>query len=203
MGRVNGCLKCNLPCKDVNRDFIYPRIDLDPDKITLMLISEAPSSVRSEYYYENPDSPFFRNTQAVFKDAGVSVSSYLDLTKMGIYLTTAIKCSKKDYLVAAGTIKECSRLLEMETDQFPNVKVVMCMGDFAIKSVNYIAKRKFGKAAISSGSTYKIRGLAHEAIRIRYFPSYTQTGDSFDIEKSKRKMITEDISRAVSIILKA
>ena len=74
------------------------------------------------------------------------------------------------------------------------------MGDFAIKAINYITKRKYGKKAIQSGSTYKIRKGIHILNEIRYIPSYTQTGESFNIEKSKRQMIAEDIKNALLII---
>ena len=72
------------------------------------------------------------------------------------------------------------------------------MGDFAIKAVNYIYKEQFKKQAIRSGSTYKIRNEEHILNNIRFFPSYTQTGDSFNIEQSKRRMIAEDIKKALS-----
>jgi len=48
----------------------------------------------------------------------------------------------------------------------------------------------------------KIRHLEHVLENIRFFPSYTQTGDSFNIEKRKRKMIAEDISKALDYIKK-
>jgi len=35
---------------------------------------------------------------------------------------------------------------------------------------------------------------------IRVFPSDTHTGDSFNIEKSKRRMIAEDIKEALDYI---
>ncbi|GHV73050.1 hypothetical protein AGMMS49940_03520 [Spirochaetia bacterium] len=50
------------------------------------------------------------------------------------------------------------------------------------------------------GSTYKIRGGIYESNGIRFFPSYTQTGDSFGLEKSKVEMITQDIKKAMEII---
>jgi len=50
---LNKGLKCDLPCTDVNRDFIYPQINLDPNKIELIMISEAPPAVHSDYYYKN------------------------------------------------------------------------------------------------------------------------------------------------------
>ena len=74
------------------------------------------------------------------------------------------------------------------------------MGDFAIKAMNFIWKRKFNEKIIPTGSTYKIRGGVYESNGIRFFPSYTQTGDSFGLEKSKVAMIKEDVEKAVKII---
>ncbi len=76
------------------------------------------------------------------------------------------------------------------------------MGDFAIKAINYISKNKYGRNAITSGSTYIIRKIKHELNGVAYLPSYIQTGDSFNIERIKRKMIVEDIKHALSIIKK-
>jgi uracil-DNA glycosylase len=139
---------------------------------------------------------FFQTTKVAFHEAGFEIRNYDDLTYMGIYLTTAIKCCKKGYLVSAETIKNCSKLLEKEISQFPHIKVIMCMGDFAVKAINHIYKIKTGIAPIRKGSTYKIRKETHELNGIRFYPSYTQTGDSFNLEQSKRKMIAEDIKNA-------
>ena len=73
----------------------------------------------------------------------------------------------------------------------------MLMGDVAIKAFNEVAKRKTGKKAIPAGSTYKIRETPYHFKGIRVFPSYLQAGPSFFIEKSKRKMIAEDITEAL------
>jgi uracil-DNA glycosylase len=177
-----------------------PQPEIDPLKIKMIMISEAPPRDHSDYFYKNAKGSFFETTKIAFHDAGVHINSYDDITNLGIYLSTAIKCSKKDYLVLTDTIKECSLILEKELDQFPNIKVIMCMGDFAIKAINYIYKRKYGKTAMKPGSTYKIRKEKHIHDKIRFFPSYTQTGDSFNIEKSKRKMIAEDLKKAISLI---
>ena len=80
---------------------------------------------------------------------------------------------------------------------FPNVKVYMLMGDVAIKAVNDIARRTGEKRVIPAGSTYKIRGEEYRYRDIRVFPSYLQAGPSFFIEKSKRQMISEDITAAL------
>ncbi len=197
---INECLNCELKCSDVNKDFIIPRAKIKPSHVRLVMISEAPTVNPNDYYYRGTSGSFFKTTSIAFADAGLHFDNYEEFSRKGIYLTTAIKCSKKGYLVKADTLKRCSDLLEKELGQFPNLKVTMCMGDFAIKVINYITKRTHGVVAIPSGSTYKIRKGKYELDGVRYFPSYTQTGDSFDIEKVKRKMIAEDIKRAIALL---
>ena len=123
-----------------------------------------------------------------------------DILARGVYLTTAVKCSKTDYGIAATTIKECSQILDQEIALFPKVKVFLLMGDVAIKAVNYIAKRRGQERAIPAGSTYKIRGQEYFFQGKRAFPSYVQAGPSFFIEKVKRKVIAEDIAAAFSLV---
>jgi hypothetical protein len=76
----------------------------------------------------------------------------------------------------------------------------MLMGDVAIKAVNTIAERAGQGRVIPAGSTYKIRGREYFFRGKRAFPSYLQAGPSFFIEKSKRKMIAEDIAGALSLV---
>ena len=121
---------------------------------------------------------------------------------MGIYFTTAVKCGKTGYGIKAATIKECSSLLAGELDLFPNVQAYLLMGDVAIKGINYIAKQETADRAIPAGSTYKIRGREYYFRGKRAFPSYLQVGPSFGIEKSKQRMIAEDIAAAMAIIRK-
>jgi len=197
---INEAIKCDHACCDTERPVTLPKLDFDPEKIRMIMISEAPPADRSNYFYQNSTGSFFKTTQAAFADAGFKINDYDDITKMGIFLTTAIKCEKKDYLVSARTIKKCSGVLEKELAQFPNLRLIMCMGDFAIKAVNHIYKNKYKVAPIKAGSTYKIRAEEHTLNETRFFPSYTQTGDSFNIEKSKRRMIAEDIKKALEYL---
>jgi uracil-DNA glycosylase len=74
------------------------------------------------------------------------------------------------------------------------------MGDVAIKAINYIAKLGGEGRVIPAGSTYKIRGGEYVFRGRRAFPSYTQAGPSFFIEKSKRRMIAEDIAAALALV---
>lgn len=198
---ITNDFRCDYPCTDINRDIIFPGIKINPNIIRIVMISEAPPLNRSNYFYESISGSFFQTTKMAFKDAGIIINNYEDLTNIGFYLTTAIKCCKTGYLVSAKTIKECSlRFLKTELAQLPNTKIIMCMGDFAIKAVNYIYKEKYKKDPIKSGSTYKIRNEEYVLNNIRFLPSYTQTGDSFNIEKSKRKMIAQDIQKALSYL---
>jgi hypothetical protein len=73
------------------------------------------------------------------------------------------------------------------------------MGDVAIQAVNSIAKRNHEPRVIPAGSTYKIRGGEFSFRGARAFPSYVQAGPAFFVEKSKRRMIAEDIARALAL----
>lgn len=191
---------CQKACKDVHLEAFCPRVDIEADKVKIIMISESLPKRMEDYFYSGVQASFFQTTQTAFADAGYEIKHPSEFIDKGIYLTTAIKCTKKDYLVSAHTIKQCSFPLEKELEPFKNVKVMMCMGDFAIKAVNYIFKRKFGVRVIPAGSTYKIRHQEYKHHGIRFYPSYTQTGDSFNIEKSKRAMIAEDIRSAMEYV---
>ena len=86
---------------------------------------------------------------------------------------------------------------EKEMDLLPNIEAILLMGDTAIKSTNYIAKKKTGKGIVPSDSTYKIRKKEYFYNEVRVFPTYLQTGKEYLIEKSKRKIIAEDIKTAL------
>ena len=113
---------------------------------------------------------------------------------------TAVKCAKQGYAVETATIERCSLLLEKELALFPRLEVILLMGDVAIKALNAIARRAGLGRAIPAGSTYKIRRLDHSFRGMRIFPSYLQAGASFFIEKSKRRMIAEDIRAALGLV---
>ncbi len=200
--QVSNCVGCHaFPCGDVKHDrYLVPEIGLDPEEITMLMISEAAPQDDSDYYYAGGESLFEKTTTLAFQNAGANVESIQDLVDMGVYFTTAVKCGKTGYGIKAATIKECSLILEQEMALFPNVKVYMLMGDVAIKALNYIAKREGEPRVIPAGSTYKIRGEAYHYKGKRVFPSYLQAGPSFFIEKSKRRMIAEDITVALELM---
>jgi len=178
-----------------------PDIEVNPEGISIVMISEAAPEKLSDYYYTDGEPLFAQTTVQAFNDAGAHVASMQDILDMGVYLTTAVKCGKTEYGIKAGTIKECSLILEKELDLFPNVQAYLLMGDVAIQAVNQIAKRAGQGRAIPAGSTYKIRGPEFLFRGKRAFPSYLQAGPSFFIEKSKRRMIAEDIAAALGLVV--
>jgi uracil-DNA glycosylase len=203
--RISDYVGCrNFPCPDVNQSsYIIPGVEVEVKTISIILISESAPEKPSDYYYATggPDAPLFAKTSLLaFNDAGVKVNSVQELVQRGVYLTSAVKCAKTTYGIQTGTITECSRLLERELSLFPNVKAYLLMGDVAIKAINHIANRNRESRPIPAGSTYKIRGNEFYFRGKRVFPSYLQAGPSFFIEKSKRRMIAEDIAAAMELV---
>jgi uracil-DNA glycosylase len=199
--RVSERVGCqDFPCADVKHEcYVVPNVDVAPERISIILISEAAPASPADYYYAAGNPLFAQTTLQAFQDAGAKVSSIQDILDRGVYLTTAVKCGKTRYGIETGTTKTCSFLLQQELALFPNVKVLLLMGDVAIKAVNEIARRTGQPRVIPAGSTYKIRGGEFTFQGKRTLPSYLQAGPSFFIEKSKRKMIAQDIATAVRL----
>lgn len=200
--KMNELIQCNdFPCTDIRvGGYSIPEIELDPEAVSVVLISEASPPYPRDGYYAGPGSLFERTTVQAFQDAGASFNSISDLLKAGVYLTPAVKCAKTGYGIDTSTIQNCARLLEQELALFPNVKAYLLMGDVAIKAFNTIVRHTGEGRVIPAGSTYKLRGQSYFYRGARVFPSYLQAGPSFFIEKSKRKMIAEDLSAALQLI---
>lgn len=201
--RISKQVGCVIfPCVDVNHTgYILPEIEVDPQAIHVVMLSEAAPAEVSDYYYTAGDPLFQQTTVQAFRDAGIDVSSVADILRKGVYLTTAVKCSKTSYGIQKSTIQECAHMiLEKELALFHDVQAYLLMGDVAIQAVNYLARMAGEPRVIPAGSTYKIRGGEFYFRGKRAFPSYLQAGASFFIEKSKRKMIAEDIAAAIRVI---
>ena len=182
----------NIPFGDIQ----LPGVQIDTDKIKVIMINEVPPENPQDYFYSKSTSPdYMKTTLGLFHNAGVNVNSIQDILDMGIYITTAVKSPKTSYVVDTEKIIEHLPVLEEEINLFPNLKVVMLMGDVAKKAFNMIAKENTKKNCIPAGSTYKIRLNEFYYGDIRVFPSYIMTGGNILIEKSKCTMISDDIKR--------
>jgi uracil-DNA glycosylase len=199
--RIIDYIQCiDFPCEQARHvSYLVPDVELDPETIRLVLISETAPNNPQDGYYSSPGALFARTTLQAFNEAGVKVSGIQELLKMGVYFTTAVKCGKDGYTVATSTIIQCSCLLEREIALFPNVRAFLLMGDVAIKALNTIARRQGELRVIPAGSTYKIRGGNFTYRDKLVFPSYLQAGPSYGIEKSKQHMIAEDIASAMGM----
>jgi hypothetical protein len=199
----SGHIVCeDFPCTEmVHHRFRPAVVDLvDVASVRCVMVSEAPALDPNDDF-AGAGTPFFMQTTIqAFADAGFVVGSIADILELGVYVTTAVKCAKPDSSVPTEAVKNCSHLLEAELDLFPDLSVILCMGDVAIRSINEIARRRTGRRVIPAGSTYRIRGPEYVLDGVRVIPSYLQTGRSYLIEKSKRQMIAEDIRTALELI---
>ena len=181
----------NLRLNDVN---------IEPETIRAIMINEVVPSCPEEDFYGKPDSAYMSTTIPLFRKAGIEVNSIQDILDHGIYITNAVKTPKSEYAVSKDSIEDSLPYLEKELALFPNVKVIMLMGDVAKKAFNMICKKATKKNAVPSISTYKLRNteIFHKGIRI--IPSYIMTGQNILIEKSKFEMASKDIETMYRLI---
>lgn len=197
--QISDYVQCiDFPCSEARQEsYLVPEVDLDPTTIKIILISETAPTEAKDYYYGSCEALFARTTVQAFQEAGAEVTTVQDLLHLGIYLTTAVKCGKYGYSVASSTVAHCSSILEREIELFTNARAYLLMGDVAIKAMNAIARRQGEPRVVPAGSTYKIRGGEFSYRGRRVFPSYLQAGPSYGIEKSKQRMIADDIGSAL------
>ena len=175
-------------------------IDIDPLTIKAIMINEVVPSDPLQDFYGTPDADYLKTTIPLLQGAGTEVTSIQDILQKGIYITNAVKTPKTEYTINKSSIENSLPYLEAELSLFPNIKVIMLMGDVAKKAFNMITKKASKKNAVPAISTYKLRNseLYYEGIRI--MPSYIMTGGNILIEKSKVTMAAEDIAAMLEII---
>ena len=178
-----------------------PDCELDPGSIKVIMISEVPpKNPEDGFYGGSPESDYMKTALGLFRAAEVRVGDMRGILGLGIYITTAVKSPKVGYTVEPDVIKAHLPILRAELALFPNLKVIMAMGDVAKKAVNMIAKAETKKNVIPSKPTGGIRQNAYYWGDIRVFPSYIMTGKNLLIEKGKRATISEDIRRMMDVI---
>lgn len=175
-------------------------VEIDPLTIKAIMINEVVPSDPLQDFYGAPDADYLKTTIPLFQKAGADVSSIQDILQMGIYITNAVKTPKTEYAIDKSSMENSLPYLETELSFFPNVKVIMLMGDVAKKAFNMIAKKATGKNAIPAVSTYKLRSSEIYYEDIRVMPSYIMTGGNILIEKSKVTMAAGDIATMFKII---
>lgn len=185
---------------DFSKDFQFNDVNVDPLTIKTIMINEVVPSDPHQDFYGQPDADYMKTTIPLFQKAGYNVSSIEDILKLGIYMTNAVKTPKTEYTITRDTIEQNIPYLEKEIALFPNVKVIMLMGDVSKKAFNMITKKATKKNVIPAISTYKLRSTEFYYNDIRIIPSYIMTGGNILIEKSKFQMVSEDIQTMMEII---
>ena len=175
-------------------------IDIDPLTIRAIMINEVVPADPAQDFYGGPDADYLKTTIPLLRGAGAEVASIQDALQMGIYITNAVKTPKTEYAIDISSIEKSLPYLEEELALFPNIKVIMLMGDVAKKAFNMIAKKSAKKNVIPAVSTYKLRNSEIHYKGIRVMPSYIMTGGNILIEKSKVTMAAEDIAAMLQII---
>ena len=184
----------------IAKDIYLNNIEIDPLTVKAILINEVVPADPLQDFYGEPDADYLKTTIPLFRGAGTAVASMQDILQMGIYITNAVKTPKKEYTIEKSSIENSLPYLEAEFSLFPNIKVIMLMGDVAKKAFNMIAKKAAKKNIIPAVSTYKLRNTPIYYEGIRVMPSYIMTGGNILIEKSKVTMATEDIAAMLEII---
>lgn len=175
-------------------------VNIEPEKIRAILINEVVPVDSDDDFYGKPDSAYMSTTIPLFRKAGIEVKSIEDILNLGIYIANAVKTPKSEYAVSKESIEESLPYLEKELGLFPNLQVVMLMGDVAKKAFNMISKKATGKNAVPGISTYKLRNTEIFYKGWRILPSYIMTGQNLLIEKSKFQMASEDIALMYKLI---
>ena len=175
-------------------------VNIESEKIRAIMINEVVPIDSDDDFYVKPDSAYMSTTIPLFRKAGIEVKSIQDILNLGIYITNAVKTPKSEYVVSKDSIEESLPYLEKELELFPNLHVVMLMGDVAKKAFNLISKKATGKNAVPGISTYKLRNTEILYKEIRIILSYIMTGQNILIEKSKFQMASEDIALMYKLI---
>ncbi len=184
----------------IANDIHLNNIEIDPFTIKAIMINEVVPFDPLQDFYGASNADYLKTTIPLFQGAGAEVNSIQDILQMGIYITNAVKTPKTEYTIEKSNIENSLSYLETELSLFPNVKVIMLMGDVAKKAFNMITKKAIKKNVVPAVSTYKLRHSEIYYNGIRIMPSYIMTGGNILIEKSKVSMATEDIATMLEII---
>ncbi|MEM1485898.1 uracil-DNA glycosylase family protein [Oscillospiraceae bacterium PP1C4] len=175
-------------------------LEIDAESIRAIMINEVVPANPQQDFYGGKDADYLKTTIPLFQKAGLPVVLMDEILSMGIYITNAVKIPKTEYHVKESSIEDSLPFLEKELALFPNLKVIMLMGDVAKKAFNKITRKTAKRNVVPAIPTYKLRNSEIYYGDIRVMPSYIMTGGNILIEKSKFEMAAEDISIMVNLI---
>ncbi|GCF92590.1 hypothetical protein NRIC_04810 [Enterococcus florum] len=178
-----------------------PAHQLNTQSIKAIMLNEiAAPTPEDDFYSDQELSYYMETTVQLFEEAGFPIKRVEELLNAGIYITNVVKTPSVSGKIQPADIDHYLPLLQRELSLFPDAKVWMLMGDVARKAVNRISKQETNKNALPATSTYKLRHQENYFKEIRLLPAYIMTGKNLKIEKSKRVMSAEEISKMLQII---
>lgn len=178
----------------------YLPVGVESASLRMVAVCEALTESGDDFFSGPRDSMYVSNLVNAFQSGGAEIDSVEDLVDLGVYLTVAVKAPKVTTTISTATVNEHAPLLAGELDALPNLRVVVLMGDVAIKAINAVARQRQQGPVIPSGSTYKRRHGEYYFGGVRVLPSYLPTGKSYLIERSKREMVAEDLRIAFGLM---
>jgi uracil-DNA glycosylase len=186
----------------VNNPVVLPYLPagVESAAIRMVAVGEALTESGHDFLSAPSDSMFVSNVVAAFQSAGADIHSIDDVVSLGVYLTVAVKAPKLTATIPTATVDEHALSLAAELDVLTNLRVIVLMGDVAIKAMNAVARQRGMPRVIPPGPTYKLRDSEHRYGEVRVLPSYLPTGKSYLIERSKREMIAEDLRVALLLM---
>lgn len=152
-------------------------VDLNPAHIRAILINEVVPADPRQDFYGSREADYLTTTFALFREAGLPVTTIQELLDAGIYITNAVKIPKTESTVENSAIDISLPYLKKELSLFPQLKAILLMGDVAKKAFNKITKQTLKKNIVPAISTYKLRNSELYYGDIRVFPSYIMTGE--------------------------
>lgn len=83
--QINHCIACrNFPCPDVDHAaYQVPAIDLDPQRVRLILISEAAPPDPTNDYYRGESASYAQTSLLAFQEAGAAVGTFQEPARPG------------------------------------------------------------------------------------------------------------------------
>lgn len=168
---------------------------LDCSAVRVLLLTDGyPADPHQHYIFSDPDTLAWQNTREVLASLGVEATSFQQVLDRGVLIIPSLG-GEVPPKVTPLQIADAGHRLEALLRLLPNLAAIGLMGDVAIAAFNRMHKRLTGTRLIPAGSTYKLRRQEYFWGDVQVFPSYLYTGKSYMIERSKRRMVAEDMER--------
>lgn len=163
--------------------------------VRLLLLTDGyPPDPHQHFVFSDVETLAWQNTRGILSSLGVEANSFQEVLDHGVLITPSLDIVVPPKVTAVETARAAERL-EALLRLLPNLAAIGLMGDVAIATFNQMHRQAAGRRLIPPGSTYKLRRQDFFWGKVQVFPSYLHTGKSYLIERSKRRMVADDMKR--------